>query len=146
MPSLVRDSTMTRESELVGAFLFNEATAPAAVVTAGAATYTAENLLRGILKRDPAGASRADVLPTAALIVAAVAAKYGSAKVGDIIDFLLINDADAAETITLTLGAGMTSGVLGTQFSAAIAQNTSRRMFIRLTNVTAAAEACVIYA
>lgn len=146
MSSLVRDSTLTRESELVGKALFNEPDAPASITTAGNVTYTAENILRGILKRDPAGAARTDVLPTAALLVAAVAARYGSAKVGDVIDWSLINDADAAETITLTLGAGMTSGNAGTQMSAALAQNGTRRMLIRLTNVTAASEACVIYA
>lgn len=147
MAGLVRDATRTLDSQLVGASIAIEASAPVANNTAGAATYTTAELLRGILVRDPSGASRADVFPTAALIVAALAAKYEEAKVGMMIDFLLVNNADAAETITMTLGAGMTSGVpLGTQVSSAIAQNTSRRFTIRVTNVTAAAEAVVIFA
>ena len=147
MPGLVRDSTLTKEFEYVASSHWNEATTSASITTAGAVTLTAAQILTGIVKRDPNGASRTDVLPTAALIVAAMAAKYGSCKVGDMFDFLVINEADAAETITHTLGAGMTSGVTGgTQVSAAIAQNATRRYVVRITNVTAAAEACVIYA
>jgi hypothetical protein len=147
MPGIVRDSTLTKESEYVGSGVWNDPTTSASITTAGAVTYTAAQILSGIVKRDPNGASRTDVLPTAALIVAAMAAKMGSAKVGDMFDFLVINEADAAETITHTLGAGMTSGVVaGTQVSAAIAQNATRRYVVRLTNVTGGAEACVIYA
>ena len=147
MPGLVRDSTLTKEFEYVGSGVWNDPTTSASITTAGAVTYTAAQILSGIVKRDPNGASRTDVLPTAALIVAAVAAKMGSAKVGDMFDFLVINEADAAETITHTLGAGMTSGVVaGTQVSSAIAQNATRRYVVRLTNVTSGAEACVIYA
>lgn len=144
--TILRDCTGVPASDnLIGTFAWSEAAAPASVTTAGNVTYTAENLLRGVFKRGTNGASRADILPTAALLVAAYAAKYGSCQVGSMFEIMLVNDATAAETITLTLGSGMTSGVGGTQFSAAIGQNVTRRMIFRFTNVTAASEACVVY-
>lgn len=145
--ALLRDCGIPFEENLVDARVSIEDEAPVALNTAGAATYTAAHLLRALLVRDPSGASRADVFPTAALVVAALAAKYGQAVVGMTFDFTLINNADAAETITMTLGAGMTSGnTLGTQVSSAIAQNTSRRFLFRVTNVGAGTEAMTVYA
>ncbi len=74
-------------------------------VTAGAATYTAKQLLGGIILRDPTGASRADVLPTCTLI----AASFKGICSGSSLDFSIKNTADADEVITLTVGAGMTA-------------------------------------
>lgn len=143
----LRDCQPPFEENLLGGNMDVQTDAPVADNTAGVATYTAAQLLRGVLVRDPSGASRADVFPTAALVVAALAAKFGQAKVGMMFDFLLVNNADAAETITMTLGAGMTSAVtLGTQVSAAIAQNASRRFIFRVTNVGSGTEAMVVYA
>jgi len=106
------------------------------LATAGAATYTAAQLLGGLLLRDPAGASRSDVTPTAALLVAAIP----GAVVGQSFEFQITNTADAAETITVTAGAGATlSGTM------TVAQNASRRFLVVLTNVTAAAEAYTAY-
>lgn len=104
--------------------------------TAGANTYTAAELIGGLILRDPAGASRTDVSPTAALIVAEIA----GAVVGSSFEFTIRNTADAAETITLDAGAGVTlSGTM------TIAQNNSKRFLAVCTNVTGAAEAVTIY-
>lgn len=116
--------------------------APFSDATAGNITYTAAQLLTGIVVRDPNGASRSDVLPTAALLVAAIP----GAAVGDTIEFLITNGADAAETITLTAGAGSTFDANQTAASRLIAQNSSKIVALRLTNVTPASEAYVIYA
>jgi hypothetical protein len=115
--------------------------APTSDATAGARTYTAAEILGGIIVRDPNGASRSDVLPTAALLVAAIP----GAAIGDIIDCLIINGADAAETITI--GAGTGGGFDANQVAASrlIGQNASKLMRIRLTNVTALSEAYVVY-
>jgi hypothetical protein len=107
--------------------------APTTVVTAGAATYTAAALLGGLILRDPTGASRSDVTPTAALIIAAM----NEAGVEDSFEFNIINTADAAETITVTAGAGVTL-VPATQ---AIAQDKTGKFLVRLT----AADAITIY-
>ena len=104
--------------------------------TAGALTYTAAMLLGGIILRDPNGAGRSDVTPTAALLVAAIP----GAAVGQAFEFTIRNTADAAETITVTAGTGTTlSGTM------TIAQNNSKRFLAVLTNVTSGAEAYTVY-
>ena len=104
--------------------------------TAGVVTYTAAELIGGMILRDPAGASRADVSPTAALIVAGIQ----GAVVGSCFEFTIRNDADAAETITVTAGAGVTlSGTM------TIAQSNSKRFLAVCTNVGAGTEAVTIY-
>lgn len=120
--------------------------APTSDATVGARTYTAAEVLGGIIVRDPNGASRSDVLPTAALLVAAVTALgRGGAQVGDIIEVLIINGADAAETITLGGGTGGTFDANQQAVSRIIAQNSSKLVRIRLTNVTLTTEAYVVY-
>ena len=116
--------------------------APTSLATAGAETYTAAMLLSGVIVRDPAGASRTDTLATAAQIVAAVP----GAKVGDMVKVWVVNGADAAEVITLAAGAGGAFDVNQVTTSRSIGQGMSKMVHIRLTNVTAASEAYVVYA
>jgi hypothetical protein len=82
--------------------------APSVITTAGAATYTVANIGSGIIQRDPNGASRTDTLPTAALLIAGLQNLYALTYTGDSLQFRIDNTADAAETITLAAGAGMT--------------------------------------
>jgi hypothetical protein len=104
--------------------------------TAGAKTYTAANLVGGLILRDPNGGNRSDVTPTAAAIVAAIA----GAIVGSSYEFTIRNTADAAETITVTAGTDVTlSGTM------TIAQNNSKRFLAVCTNVTSGTEAVTIY-
>ena len=117
------------------------APAAASYSTAGPQTYTAADIVGRTIVRDPNGASRSDVLPTAALLVAAMP----GARVGDVIDCLIINGADAAETITIGAGTGGTFDANQTAASRVIGQNASKLVRIRLTNVTPASEAYVVY-
>jgi predicted RecA/RadA family phage recombinase len=110
--------------------------------TAGNRTITAAEVLSGIYVRDCAGAGRTDTLPTAALLVAAVP----GAKVGDMLKLYVVNGSDAAENLTLGAGAGGAFDVNQTAAARVVIQNTSKLVHIRLTNVTAAAEAYVVYA
>lgn len=105
--------------------------------TAGALTITAAMVVNGLLTRDPNGASRTDVLPTAALLVAGITSPF----VGQELEFMIVNMADAAETITVQAGSG------GTMHPPAstIAQNTSKRYLFKLTNVTASSEAYDVF-
>jgi len=104
--------------------------------TAGARTYTAAEIIGGLILRDCAGDNRADVTPTAALLVAGLA----GAIVSSSFEFTIRNTSDAAETITLIAGDGVTlSGTM------TIAQNNSKRFLAVFTNVTGAAEAVTIY-
>jgi hypothetical protein len=66
--------------------------------------------------------------------------------VGDIVRCLIVNGADAAETITLAAGAGGAFDANQTAASQVIPQNASKFVHVRLTNVTAASEAYVAYA
>jgi hypothetical protein len=110
--------------------------------TAGAVTYTAANLLGGFINRDPNGAGRTDVLPTAALLKAAIP----GAQVGTGFEFTIRNNADAAETITLNAGSGGTLSASGqSSTTCTITQNNSRRFLIVFTNVTAGSEAYTAY-
>ena len=91
---------------------------------------------------DCAGAGRTYTLPTAALLVAAIP----GAQVGDVVRCLIVNGSDAAEAITLAEGTGGGFDANQTATSRVIAQNGSKTIAIRLTNVTAASEAYVVYA
>ena len=104
--------------------------------TASAVTFTAAEMWGGLIRRDPAGAARADLLDTAANIVGAVQ----DAEVGSSFEFVVENTADAAETITITTNTGLT--LVGTM---TIEQNQSRRFKAVMTNVTGASEAVTIY-
>lgn len=55
--------------------IVDRTTAAAVVTDAGAATYTAAQVLGGVILRDCAGAGRTDVLPTAALLIGAMRAR-----------------------------------------------------------------------
>lgn len=116
--------------------------AAATNATAGAVTLTAAEILGGIVVVDCAGAGRTYTLPTAALLVAAIP----GAQVGDVVRCLIVNGSDAAESITLAAGSGGGFDTNQTSASRIIAQNVSKVVHIRLTNVTAASEAYVVYA
>src|SRR5688572_12643896 len=76
----------------------------ATVTTAAAVTFTAAQVLGGLILRDPNGGARADLLPTAASILAAINGPF----VGMAFEFTIRNTADAAEAITVTTNTGLT--------------------------------------
>lgn len=117
------------------------APAAASYSTAGNITFTAADILGRTIVRATNGASRTDVLPTAALLVAALP----GVRVGDVVDCLIVNGATAAETITLTAGAGGAFDANQPAGARVIPQNGSKTLRIRFTNVTAASEAYVAY-
>ena len=96
--------------------------------TAGALTYTAAMLLGGIILRDPNGAARSDVTPTAALLAAAIP----NVKAGTSFEFTIRNDGSGVETITVTAGTGCTlSGTM------TIAVSNSKRFLVVFTSTAA---------
>lgn len=115
---------------------FFSKTTVSTITTADAITYKAAQITGGLILRDPAGGDRADNTPTAALLVAAIK----DCKVGDSFEFTVRNTADAAETITVTAGSGVTTS--GTM---TIAQNASRRFLAVVTNATSSSEAVTVY-
>lgn len=106
------------------------------LATAGAVTYTARQILDGLILRDPNGGARSDVVPTAAQILAQIQAP----RVGEFFEFVVRNTADANETITLDA-----TGATGTTLSGTmtIAQNNSKRFRVQITGV--ATPAVTIY-
>ena len=103
---------------------------PATVTTAGVVTYTPAQLKTGFILRDPNGAGRSDVFPTAADLLAAVP----GAVVGTSFIVTIRNTADAAETITMTTNTGLTlSGTM------TIAQNAQKDFLVNFTDVTTTA-------
>jgi hypothetical protein len=108
----------------------------ATLTSAGALTYTAAQILGGYLLRDPNGAGRSDIMPTAALLVAAAYNPH----VNSGFELIIKNTADAGETITLVAGTGCT--LVGT---CTIAQNYTARFLVVFTNVTSGSEAYSLY-
>lgn len=97
------------------------------ISTAAAVTFTAQQVIDGLILRDPNGAGRADLLPTAADIIAGLQAP----RVGEFFEFTIRNTADAAETITVTTNTGLTlSGTM------TIAQSNSKRFRAQITGVS----------
>lgn len=100
------------------------------ITTAAAVTYTPAQVLGNLVLRDPNGLARADLLPTAAELYAAL---DNPVKVtGLSFRFTIRNTADAAETITLTGNTGAT--ISGT---ATIAQSNTKEFMIVFTSPTA---------
>lgn len=97
------------------------------ITTAGAGTYTAANLATGVITRDPAGAGRTDTTDTAANLISGLGltANYQEREC------LIVNTADANETITLAGGTSVT--LKGT---ITVEQNTAIRIAILRTSGT----------
>lgn len=104
--------------------------------TAAAITMTIAQFLSGLFLRDPNGAGRADLVPTAQSIMASIP----GVEVGVAFEFCIRNDADASETITVTTNTGATlSGTM------TIAQNAIKRFRLVVTNITPGSEAYTLY-
>ena len=100
--------------------------------TAGVVTYTPEQLSAVLILRDPNGAARSDVTPTAADLIAA----DPGAIPGSSFKFTIRNTADAAEVITITAGTDVTlSGTM------TIGQNDTRDFMMVMTGPST----CTLY-
>lgn len=101
------------------------------ISTAGAVTFSAAEVLGGLILRDPNGAGRSDLLPTVASL--AIALEDQKEPAGMSFEFTIRNTADAAETITVTTNTGWTlSGTM------TIAQNNSKRFKVVFASNAAA--------
>lgn len=77
--------------------------------TAGNATYTAAQLVGGIINRDPNGSGRTDTTPTAAQIVSEMQSKNSAVTDGSSFAWFVYNTGSGgSETITLNGGTGVT--------------------------------------
>lgn len=110
----------------------SEKTTVTTKTTAGAVTFSAAEIVGGLILRDPNGAGRSDLVPTVATLLAELGADIKGIE-GLSFEFTIRNTADAAETITVTTNTGWTlSGTM------TIAQNNSKRFKVVFTSPTAA--------
>lgn len=122
-------------------FLGGNGTTPSSVTTT-TSTYTAANMLAGVIVNSNAGAVTA-TLDTATNIIAAINAVSSGANVGDIISFELINGGSTSGTITVGAGTGGTFDANVPAANKAVGINLAKTVFVRITNVTT--PAYVIY-
>lgn len=108
--------------------IINQKTTVTALTTAGAVTFSAAQILGGIITWDPGG-GETGTLDTAANIIAAIE----GADVGSTIRFLIRNTADGAETITVAVGTGGTAA--STDDVLTIAQYYQKEFLLRVTAV-----------
>lgn len=113
-----------------GSSRIREAMTLSNITTAGAGTYTAAQLVGGIITRDPTGAGRTDTTATGAELEAEIIAQGMALANDDVIICYVINTADAAETITLAAGA---SGMTLSNVGQTIAQNESAMLIFQRT-------------
>ncbi|MCP4484126.1 MAG: tail fiber domain-containing protein [Flavobacteriaceae bacterium] len=104
--------------------------------TAGNVTYNPSQFWGGIIRRDPNGANRSDVTPTADSFFTNTL----YVQVGSSYKFSIENTADAVETITLTAGTGVT--LVG---SMTIGQGEIRQFLFRMDNIGSGTRAASIY-
>jgi len=109
---------------------------PTVNAVAAAVTYTVAEILSGFLLRDALSSARADLLPTAAAIVAAI----NGCQVGTSFRTWIRNTGAGAGSITLTANSGAT--ISGT---AAIVFQQQKELLVVITNVTPGAEAYTAY-
>jgi len=91
---------------------------------AAAVEYSPEQLLGGLILRNPNGGARSDKVPSAASMYAHLRAGGASGSFQPAFEFTIRNTAGAAETITLVADAGATVTLSGTM---TVTQNNSRR-------------------
>lgn len=103
---------------------------------AAAVTYTVAELLCGLLLRDALSGAKADLLPTAANLVAAI----NGCQVGTSFRTVIRNTGAGAGSITLTANTGAT--ISGT---AVIVFQQQKELLVVITNVTPGSEAYVAY-
>lgn len=107
------------------------------ITSASDQSYTAAQIVGGLIIRDCNGGARTDTLPTASSLVAAIPNVYNELTV-----FCYItNGSDAAETITISSGAGGAFLAAQTAVSRVIPQNTARTIGLRITNISSGTEA-----
>jgi hypothetical protein len=141
-PTVVQGSTIPI-NPLGSLVLQPSGQAPISTVPGAASTITFPQLQTGFVVQAPS-AGNTSTLDTAANMVGGFNAVTAGAQIGDIIPCYLGNGS-ASNTITVAAGSGGSFDANQPAAARVIPVNSSRYIFIRLTNVTAGAEAYVIY-
>jgi len=110
----------------------------AVLANASTITFTAGQILGGMVRYDPTGGSATATLPTAALLVAELG---DAAHVGLSFDIEFIHTGSTSEVVTLAAGTGNTLSPTTQAYDGAEVL----RVRARLDNVTAGSEAVTYY-
>lgn len=137
---LLKAGILTNGNEIAlpeaGSEMSLEKVAVNTITDAGDVTLSTAQLLGGLILRDPAGGARTDTTPTASEIIDALyEARDNTSKL-----LIVRNTADAAETLTISGGTGVT--VDGT---ATIAQNNTKIFLVHVDDISGGNEAVTIY-
>ena len=133
LPGVRRDGKAVIDSNYLS-------TGPTTYTTAGAQTYTAADLLTGTIIRDCAGASRTDVMPTAALLQTELTNRGSPPRVGDRVTCYIVNGSDPiTEILTLNVGTGGSFIAAQDVASRIIGGGASKLVTLRFTAVGASA-------
>ena len=108
-------------------------------------TLGAADILAGLIVNNNAGAVTLTTDTAANIITALNTATASNANVGDVYACTIINGGNTAGVITCNAGTGCTFDTNAVAADRAIAINTSKQLYFRLTNVTAGAEAITLY-
>lgn len=103
-------------------------------------TYTAAQVLGGVINRDPNGADREDNTPTAASIVSAMVAKNSACVVDSSFRFILSNTSSGTELLDFEGGTGVT--IKG---QPRLGAGRSINIVVAITNATSGSEAVTFY-
>lgn len=110
-----------------------------AVSSASNATYTAAQVIGGIINRDPNGANRTDTTPTAAQLVAEMQSKNSAVTTNSSFPFLLSSDSNVY-SVTVAAGTGVT--LVG---SGLVRAGKTLEIDVVATNIASGSEAVSIY-
>jgi hypothetical protein len=114
-----------------GIALYPNFVTPKTYATGGVLDMTADMLIGGVILRDCGGAARADLVPVAANLIAAMGP---APRVGQSFMFTIVNTSDAAETITVTVQTDDTSTTLAGVMT--IAQSNQESFICTMTSAT----------
>lgn len=111
------------------------------ITTSGNTTYTASQVLGGVISRDPNGAQRTDTTPTAAQIVSEMSSKNSAVEANSSFRFVINNTGTLTnEKLTISAGTGVTLiGMPRIEIGRAVT------IIVVATNVTASSEAVSLY-
>lgn len=132
------DSTAQEQAVKVGNPVIYNMPAPASY--AGNATYTATDIVGGIIVHNTSAGAVTGTMPSPSLLLAQI----DKPRIGDCVECLIINGG-ASGAITLTAVAGVTFDTNQLSGSQVIATQTSKYVICRFTNVTAGSQAYVVY-
>lgn len=132
------DSTAQEQAVKVGNPVIYNLPAPASY--AGSATYTATDIVGGIIVHNTSAGAVTGTLPSPAALIAQI----DKPRVGDTVECLIVNGGSSGN-ITLTAVAGVTFDTNQLAGSQIIATASSKWVLCRFTNVTAGSQAYVVY-